>query len=357
MSPRLAWLACVLAVFPGCKETPPEALATLLPRVRVAAVARGQALRGLRVTGLLAAPPGREVRLSPLTPGRLSSLRVAEGDRVRAGEVLAQVDTGPATAELQQAEATLRESLAALGAAREKRARTDVLVAHGVAARQDAEQDRSAEAAAQATEARARSALELARRGVGRASLQAPFDGVVTAVWIRQGERVEGSAPGVLQVSATDPLELRAFVTSKEAAPLQPGQRADLTVDGLEGTREGKVVAVSPSVDPQNGGVLVRLRFPNPAGDLRLGSSASARISLEVLEDALTVPSSALLPLEDGGVGVARVEDGRVHTVPVRVWSEDEGRAVIQGPLAAGAVIVVEGGYSLPDDAGVEVVK
>ncbi|NVJ22058.1 MULTISPECIES: efflux RND transporter periplasmic adaptor subunit [Myxococcus] len=357
MSPRLALLSCLLAIGAGCWRTPPENSAPPLPRVRVAPVAQGQAVRGLRVTGLLSALPGREVRLAPPAPGRLSLLNVSEGDRVRAGQVLAQVDTGPATAELQQAEATLREATSALAAAREKRERTDLLVERGVAARQESEQDHSAEAAARAARARARSALDLAQRGVGRTSLQAPFDGVVTTVWVRQGEMVDGTAPGVVQVSATDPLELRAFVTQEEAASLHAGQRASLTVDGLEGTRDGEVVAVAPSVDSQNGNVSVRLRFANPKGELRLGAAARAHVVLEDLGPALAVPSSALLPLEDGGVAVARVVEGRVHTVPVHVASEDQGRAVIQGPLAVGESVVVEGGYSLPDDAGVEVLK
>ncbi|NBD08215.1 efflux RND transporter periplasmic adaptor subunit [Corallococcus silvisoli] len=357
MSPRLPWLGCLLVTVAACQRPPPEEGAQPLPRVRVAPVAPGQAVRGLRVTGLLSALPGREVRLAPPVPGRLSLLRVAEGDRVRAGEVLAQVDLGPATAELQQAEATLKEATSALEAAREKRARTDVLVDRGVAARQDAEQDRSAEAAARSAETRARSALELARRGVGRTALQAPFDGVVTTVWVRQGEMVDASTPAVVQVSATDPLELRAFVTQQEAAALRPGQRASLRVEGLAGAREGEVTAVAPAVDALSGNVGVRLRFANPRDDLRLGGAAWAHVVLEDLGAALAVPSSALLPQEDGGVAVARVADGRVHTVPVRIVSEDEGRAVIQGPLAVGDPVVVEGGYSLPDDAGVEVLR
>jgi membrane fusion protein (multidrug efflux system) len=314
-------------------------------------------VRGLRVEGLLSAPPGREVRLSPLVPGRLSLLRVAEGDRVRAGEVLAQVDTVNATAELQQAESSLREAASALEAAKEKRARTDVLAERGVAARQDAEQDRAAEAAARAAESRARGALELARRSLGRTALQAPFDGVVTAIGVRQGEMVEGGGSPVVQVSATDPLELRAFVTQQEAAAVQPGQRATLTLDGLDGAREGEVAAVSPSVDPQSGEVLIRLRFANPRGELRLGATARAHIVVASLGSALAVPAAALLPQEDGGVAVARLADGRVHRVRVQVVSEDEGTAVVQGPLAVGEPVVVEGGYSLPDDAGVEVLR
>lgn len=358
MRTSLALLAGLAAAAVACKQPPPpEAGAPPLPRVRVAPARRGPAARTLFVSGVLAAPPGREVKLGPLVAGRLVLLRVAEGERVQAGQLLAEVEPGPASAELQQAEATARESAAAARAAQAKRERTEVLVEHGVAARQDAEQDRSAEEAARAAEARARSALETARRNVRRTTLTAPFAGVVTAVFIRQGEAVDGTGQPVLQLSATDPVELRAFVPQVEAARLRPGLRAELSVEGLEGTRSGEVVLVAPAVDAQSGNVLVRARFPNPDGALRVGGLGRARILLGEEREAVTVPASALLPREDGGLGVALVEEGKVRGVPVTVWAEEEGQAVVRGPLQGGESVIVEGGYSLPDGAEVEVVR
>ncbi|MCY1021047.1 efflux RND transporter periplasmic adaptor subunit [Pyxidicoccus sp. MSG2] len=357
MRTRLALLLCLVTSVNACKQAPPAEAALPLPRVRVAPARTGQAVRTLRVSGALSAPPGREVKLAPLVPGRLAVLRVAEGDAVKTGQVLGEVETGPVSAELQQAEATAREAAAAARAAEAKRARTEVLVQHGVAARQEAEQDLSAEAAAVAAEQRARAAVDVARRNVGRSELKAPFDGIVTAVFIRQGEAVDGTGQPVLQVSAVDPVELRAFVPQEDAARVQAGMRASLSVEGQAGARPGEVVAVSPSIDPTSGNVLVRLRFPNPAGALRLGAFGRAGILLGEQGTAITLPSSALLPLEDGGLGVAVVREGKVRGVPVTVWSEEGGQAVVQGPLQDGQDVIVEGGYSLPDGAGVEVVR
>jgi RND family efflux transporter MFP subunit len=325
--------------------------------VRVAQVRWGRVARTVTATGVLAAPPGRDVKLGPLVPGRLSLLRVSEGDRVRAGQVLGEVETGPVSNELQQAEATARETEAAARAAESRRARTEVLVAHGVAARQDLEQDRSAEAAALAAEQRARAAVEQARRQVSRSELKAPFDGVVSTVFIRQGETVDGSSQPVVEIAATDPLELRAFVTQGEAARIRPGMRATLTVEELADTREGEVVMVSPAIDAQSGNVLVRVRFPNPTGDLRLGGMGRAHIVTGEEDSAARIPASALLPQEDGGLGVALVEEGRVRGLPVVVLSEEAQQAVVQGALKGGENVIVEGGYSLPEGAEVEVVR
>lgn len=357
MRTRLALLLWLAVPALACKQEPPTEAGPPLPRVRVVPARTGRAERTLRVAGELSAPPGREVKLAPLVAGRLVLLRVAEGDAVRQGEVLGEVETGPVSAELQQAEATAREAAAAARAAEAKRARTEVLVQHGVAARQEAEQDQSAEAAAVAAEQRARAAVDVARRNVGRSQLKAPFDGIVTAVFIRQGEAVDGTGQPVLQVSAVDPVELRAFVPQEDAARVHAGMRAVLTVEGLTGTRPGEVFAVSPAIDARSGNVLVRLRFPNPTGALRLGAFGRAGIVLAEEGSAFPLPSSALLPRADGGLGVAVVEDGKVRGVPVTVWSEEGGQAVVQGPLQDGQDVIVEGGYSLPDGAGVEVVR
>lgn len=348
---------CLCLAVAACKSSPPEESAPPLPRVRVVQARVGPAERTLTVTGVLAAPPGRDVKLGPLVPGRLSRLLVSEGERVRAGQVLGEVETGPASDELQQAEATAREAASAARAAEARRARTEVLVEHGVAARQDAEQDRSAEAAALASEQRAQAAIELARRKVRRSELQAPFDGIVVAVFIRQGESVDGSGQPVVEVAATDPLELRAFVTQAEAARLHSGMRATLSVEELKDTRSGEVIMVSPSVDAQSGNVLVRSRFPNPAGDLRPGGIGRARIVTGQEGSAVKLPSSALLPLEDGGLGVAIVEGGKVRGLPVTALFEEEGQAVVQGALKGGESVIVEGGYSLPEGSAVEVVR
>jgi RND family efflux transporter MFP subunit len=161
----------------------------------------------------------------------------------------------------------------------------------------------------------------------------------------------------VLQVAATDPLELRAFAAPELAARIRPGMRATLSADGSPEARAGEVVQVSPALDAQSGNALVRIRFSNPAEELRIGGVVRARVTTGEEQGVVTVPASALLPLGDGGLGVAIVEEGKVRGVPVVVRSEEEGQAVIQAELKGGERLIVEGGYSLPEGTEVEVVQ
>ncbi|MBJ6760881.1 efflux RND transporter periplasmic adaptor subunit [Myxococcaceae bacterium JPH2] len=351
----VALLACGLTV--ACKSASKEEAVLPHPRVRGVTAHLAPAGVSLPVSGVLASPPGRELKLGPLVPGRLAKLSVSEGALVRATQTLAEVESAPVAAELTQAEATAREAAAATQAAKAKRERTEVLVQRGVAARQELEQDRSAEVAAVAAEQRAKSAVDLAHRGVRRSVIQAPFDGVVTAVFVQQGESVDTSGQPIIQVSATDPLELRAFVPQAEVARVRAGQKVTLGLDARADPPPGEVLAVSPTIDARSGNVLVRIRVANPTGALRLGSLVRARILLEEVGRALRLPASVLLPTADGGVGVALVEEGRVRGVGVTVLSEENGEALLDGPVPDGAVVIVEGGYSLPDGTEVEVVR
>ncbi|MBF5045940.1 efflux RND transporter periplasmic adaptor subunit [Aggregicoccus sp. 17bor-14] len=361
---RLLPLLLLLAL--ACKAPAPaaeEEASAPRPRVRVEQVKRGPVERTLRLPGALAPAPGRDVRLGALVAGRLARLDVAEGERVRAGQLLGVIEAGPSRDELQQAEAGLHEAGAAAEAAQAKRERTEALLARGIAARQDAEAARTDEATATAALRRARAEVDLARRKLARSELRAPFDGVVLSVSVAQGEAVEGNGSPVLEVAAVDPLELRALLPPEQAALLRVGMPATLRAGSPEAQAEAQaplgaqVVAVSPAADAASGHVLVRVRAANPAGALRPGLLGEALVRVGSEPDALSVPSSALLPSEDGGAALALVQEGKAHRVPVAVRFEQGGRAVVQGDVADGASVIVEGGYSLPEGSEVEVLK
>lgn len=327
-----------------------------LPRVRVQVAAPQAVDETVTLTGLLAAPPGRDVKLGALVPGRLARVAVAEGDRVKQGQVLAEIETGPATDELSQAEATQAEADAAARAVEARKERTDALVKKGVAAQQEAEQAAAELASARASLDRAKSAVAQARRKLSRSALAAPFDGVVVAVLVRAGEAVDGNGQPVLEVAAPDPLELRCAVPPRDAARLRAGMAAQVTVESLGLTRPAEVHAVAPAADAQSGNVAVRLRLANADGALKLGVLARASVAVGRLESAVVVPSSALVPSPDGGTAVVVVQGGQSQLREVRAAFERGGRAALVSGVDAGEAVVVEGGYALPDGSRVEVV-
>jgi RND family efflux transporter MFP subunit len=336
------------------KEQKPSTLP--LPRVRVERAQRGPVDEVVSLTGVLAAVPGKDVKLGALVAGRLARVGVAEGDAIKSGEILAEIEAGPTSDELAQAEATAREAEAAEQAAAAKWKRTEELLGQGAASAQDAEQSRASAISARSNSARAKSAVDLARRKLTRTAIKAPFDGIVVAVLVRGGESVDGNGQPVMEVAATDPVELRAAAPPRDATKLRPGMPAKIRLEGLPVEQSGTVFAIAPAADAASGNVLVRVRAANPEHALRLGMLARASIVVAHHQDAISVPSFALLPASDGGLAVALVKDGAAATEPVSVSFTTDGRAVVSG-LDGGEEVISEGGYSLPDGSKVEVVK
>ena len=344
------------AAWLGCHHPEPEA-ATPLPKVRVTAAARGPADRTVPLIGLLAAAPGRDVKLGALVAGRLSRVLVAEGDVVGQGQVLAEIEGGPAADELAQAEASAKEAEALALAATARRKRVDDLFRQGAASEQDAERARAEDVSAKSAEVRAKATVDMAERKLSKTAIKAPFDGVVVAVLVRAGEAVDGNGQPVVEVAAPDPIELRAAVVPKDAALLHAGMAAKVRVDTLGVDREGAVFAVAPLADPATGNVLVRVRLSNADHVLKLGVLARGSVVASHQDDAVSVPRSSLVPGPDGGIALMVVQDGVAHQTEVEPAFYLGDRVVLAGGLDGGEQVIAEGGYALPEGAKVEVVR
>lgn len=346
------WAFCAAA----CHKTEPAAKPQY-PRVHVERAALGAVDESVTLTGVLAAPPGRDIKLGSLVQGRLLRVTVAEGDSVKTGDTLAEVEAGTASDELNQAEATAREADAAAQAAEAKLNRSEDLLRQGAASAQDAEQARAAAVAAKSANIRAKAAVGLARRKLTRTAIKAPFDGVVVGVFFRGGETVDGNGQPIVEIAAPDPLELRVSASPRQASGLRPGMRATVRVESLAIQRDAELFAVSPAADAATGNILVRLRAQNPDGALKLGMLARASIRIGHLESAVSVPRAAIVPAPDGGTAVVMAAEGVAKTVPVSVAFTTEGHVVIASGLDGGEEVITEGGYALPDGSHVEVVR
>jgi RND family efflux transporter MFP subunit len=230
------------------------------------------------VTGTLTA--AREARLLAQLEGAVTRVLVDEGDRVRAGQLLATFDNSVQAAELGAARTRARVARAAAD-------RAARLLTLGAASR--AEQE---EAAAQVREAAG--ALRGAEARAAYGEIRSPFAGVVTAVRVNAGDVV-----GARQEAAVvaDPADLRIEVPVSEldVVRLAPGDPVPVTVDALPGRAfTGRVSRIYPTVDPasRQGVVEVSLRRVPPV--LRPGLLARLTLTVETVRDALAVPLDAV---------------------------------------------------------------
>lgn len=332
----------------ACKRGEPEHETAPPLLVRLAPVVRADIADVALAAGTLDAPPGLDVKLAPLVAGRLARVLAAEGDKVRAGQLLASLDLAPLRDAALQAEAQLAQANAQEKNSRTREERARQALAAGVAPAQEADDARLALESAAAAVRIADAVLSAARHQLARGELRAPFDGVVARLFASAGEQVDPGRP-VLEVAQVGVLELRAPVPPGVAMRLRPGQEATVLVDAAPGTPiEARVLAIAPVVDAQSGATLVRLRVPNGEGRLKVGSLARARITLDLHRGVLVVPREALLGGADGPA-VELVKDGKALRVAVQPGVQDGGSIELLSGVTEGQQVIVQGAYAVPD--------
>jgi membrane fusion protein (multidrug efflux system) len=235
----------------------------------------------LSLTGEFVAPIRSD--LVPRTAGRVARVLVDEGELVRKGQPLLELETDYLKLELARAEAELARAEAAATEAGRDFERKKGLLAKGSVAQ--AAYERSQAGAEQATAGRgaARAAVDTARQRLADAVLTSPVDGVVAARRTDVGERL-GEGTVAFVVEQTAPLKLRFRVPERYLAAVRFGQAVKATVDPYPGAAfEGTLSLVGGSVDAATRTFLAEAEFPNR--DRRLRPGLFARVALDVEAD------------------------------------------------------------------------
>jgi RND family efflux transporter MFP subunit len=328
---------------------------SVVAEVTLTRITRADISQVLALSGTIGAPPNQDVRVSALVPGRVAEMNVAEGDRVSAGQLVAKIDDRPFRDQLQQAEAAAALAHANLENARLARARNEDLFERGITARKDLEDARTQERVAEASLRQAEAALALSRLQVSRTEVHSPLTGTVVKRFASVGEQVDGTASQpILEVADLTQAELFGNVPAAYLGKIRAGRSLSLTSDAFPGkVFAGRVVAVSPAVDPSTSQGLVRIRIGNAAGLLRLGMFLSAQVPIETHANALVVPPQAIYRDQQGQPHVYRVERDQATAVPVQVGIESQDRVELLSGVQAGDTVILTGGYGLGEKARV----
>jgi RND family efflux transporter MFP subunit len=256
-------------------------------------------------------------------PGYLKSWKHDIGARVKAGEVLAEIDTPDLDQQLAQARADLSVAQANAKLAQIGAERWQSLASTDAVAKQDVDQRTFTWNAniAQVQAAKANVDRLVAEEGFKR--LSAPFDGIVTARQTDIGALINVGASGGAQLFVvSETRKLRVFVNvPQNFVPSVPsGTQATISVPEHPGkTYTGTVEASSQSVNPSTGTTLMQLIVDNAAGEMMPGDYASIHLQMTAAAHVLSVPSSALI-FDARGVSVATVAaDNRVLLKPVSI--------------------------------------
>ncbi len=331
--------------------------AQVLAEVTVTRVKRADISSMLTVTGTVAALPNQDVKVSSLVPGRIARMMVAEGDHVSQGQVLAKIDDRTFLDQIQQADGAVQQAQANLENARLNRERNENLFQRGIAARKDLEDARTQVSVSEAALRQAEAALALARLQLARTEVRSPLAGTVVKRFASVGEQVDGTAAQPLfEVANVDQVELFANVPAVYLGKIRANQTLPISTDAFPGkTFAGRIVGISPAVDPSTNVGLVRIRISNPGGPLRLGMFLSGQLPLETHANALVVPPQAVYRDEAGQPHVYRIRGDSAELVPVKLGLETRDRVELISGVQAGETVILTGGYGLGDHAKVKV--
>lgn len=330
---------------------------TSVAEITVARIERAEISSTLTVTGTIAALPSYDVKVSSLVPGRIARLMVAEGDHVRQGQVLAQIEDRPFRDQLQHDEAAVEQSKASLENARLNRDRNEDLFKRGIAARKDLEDARTQASVTEAVLSQAEATRALARLQLARSEVRSPLTGTVVKRFVSDGEQVDGTgAQPLFEVANLLQAELYGNVPAVYLGKIRVGQTFPITTNTFpDRTFTGRVVAVSPAVDPSTNVGLVRIRIANQDGLLRLGMFLSAQVPIESHPGALVVPPQAVYRNDQGQPLVYRVNGDTAEAVPVKLGIETKDRVELLSAVKAGETVILTGGYGLGARAKVKV--
>jgi HlyD family secretion protein len=181
--------------------------------------------------------------------------------------------------------------------------------------------------------------------------IRSPINGVVTERPLYPGEMATAGTPLVTVMDTSD-LTARTHIPQAQAALLKVGDKAEVTLAGIEGRFPAKVSVVSPALDPNSTTVEVWVELKNPKQQLKPGSAVALSMVVRSLPDALTIPAQALLTAPDGTTTVMVAgSDGRAHQRDVKAGIREASRVEIVKGLEAGERIVASGAYGLPDNS------
>lgn len=263
--------------------------------------------------------------------GYLKSWKYDIGSKVKAGDVLAEIDTPDLDQQLMQARAALNVAEANDKLAQISATRWQSLAGTDAVAKQDVDQRTYSYNASTAQVKAAQANVDQLVAEEGFKRLSAPFDGVVTARETDIGALINVGATGgaeLFVVSATHKLRVYVNVPQNNVPSVRPGTAATLSVPEHPGKLyHGTVDASAQAVNPSSGTTLMQLIVDNSSGELMPGDFASVHLSAAPLTNVLSVPASALI-FNAKGLSVATLgADNRVLLKQVSI-ARDLGQVV-----------------------------
>ncbi len=306
--------------------------------------------------------PIASVAIKPRIDGQIVKVMVRDGQDVKAGDVLFQLDSRQAQAALDQAQATLQRDRAQLAGAKRELDRLTPLGRKDYASKQQLDTAQTNVDAAEATLEADQAALEGARAQLSYTTIRAPIDGRLGTIAFKLGNTVRaGDSAPLVTINQLHPIYVAFSVAERYLGELQQAMAAgplpvSATIPGHQGASPtGQVAYLENAIDRESGTLPVKATFANQQNALWPGQFVNVVVQLKVEPNALVVASEAVQQGQNGAYVFVIKADDTVELRPVTVDRAVAGETVIAAGLTAGERVVTDGQMRLSPGAKVEI--
>jgi multidrug efflux system membrane fusion protein len=292
----------------------------------------------------------------------IDQVMVRDGQFVKAGDVLFQLDSRAAQAQVDQAAATLARDQAQLQNAQRNIERDKTLVSKDFVSHQQFDTDSATGAALQATVQADQAALENAKVLLSYYTIVAPIDGRVGMIAIKRGNSIKSNDVPLATVNQIQPIYVSFALPQNQLPELRAAMaQGPVTVrvlpQGDKGTPiEGEVAFFENAIDTTSGTINVRGNFSNDEQRLWPGEFVNVSVQVRTDANALVVPPAAVQVGQNGSYVFVIKDDNTAETRPVTVDRTVAGQVVISKGLSAGEKVAIDGLLRLTDGARVQIV-
>jgi multidrug efflux system membrane fusion protein len=302
------------------------------------------------------------VTIKSRVDGQIMQVAFTEGQTVKAGAALLQIDPRPFQAALEQAQAAKQKDEAQLASAQSDLTRSGTLVGSGYRAVQTYDQQKAAVGQLQAAIRGDEAQINTARLNLGYADIRSPIDGRLGARLVDSGNMVRASdATGLVTITQLKPIFVSFTLAQDNIDDIREHQaKAPLVVraysgDGKTLLGEGKLTLIDNVIDQTTGTIRLKATFANDDERLWPGRFVNVRVVLRVRKEVPTVPAQTVQDGPTGHYAYVIKSDDTVERREVEVAAVQDGIAVVTKGLAPGDKVVVEGQYRLTQGARVRI--